>query len=175
MNIRWQVYFMRIAREVAKNSRCLSRQIGAVIVRDNSILSTGYNGPPRGVPHCGDRHKFDADLATLFSRITKEGYDVSDNTKCPRQRLGFESGKGLEYCVATHAEVNAIVNAAREGTSLKYSTMILTCGIPCRNCLSTIINAGISQVIVSSSEPYDTTSEYILQCSDLLISQYEGD
>lgn len=176
MNIRWQTYFMRIAREVAKNSRCLSRKIGVVVVRDNSILSTGYNGPPRGVPHCETRASSDEHIKTLYDRLAHDKQQfVMDPTKCPRQNLGYASGEGLSICPATHAEVNAIANAAKEGIRLQYATMLMTCGVPCRNCLATIVNAGISTIIVSSLDLYDRTSDWILSTSDLNLRLYEGD
>lgn len=174
MNLKWQTYFMRIAREVAKNSSCLSRQIGVVVVKDNSILSTGYNGPPRGVPHCDTRHMSDEHLRNLYNKLEIQGFKNMDHTKCPRQNLGFNSGEGLHLCPATHAEVNAIANAAKTGVSLDYSIMIMTCGIPCRNCLATIINAGISTIIVSSMEFYDKTSDFILTTSQINLRLYEG-
>lgn len=176
MNIRWQTYFMRIAREVAKNSRCLSRQIGVVVVRDNSILSTGYNGPPRGIPHCNTRHETDENIKILYDHLKHDKSNFEpDINKCPRQNLGFQSGEGLSLCTAVHAEVNAIAHAAKEGVSLKYATMIMTCGVPCRNCLATIINSGIITLYVPHIEFYDRTSDFILSTSQLNLRLYEGD
>jgi len=134
----WDEYFLRIAKEVAGRSHCLSRQIGAILVKNRSIISTGYNGPPRGFPHC-------------------EG-------ECPRQAAGFKSGGGLHMCPAVHAEVNAIANAARLGVSTKNTTMYLTCNVPCKDCLAVIINAGITEVVVPDMDDfYDTLSQEMAQ------------
>ena len=176
MNTRWQTYFMRVAREIAKNSRCLSRQIGVVLVRDNTLISTGYNGPPRGIPPCPNRWEADEHFQKLKEELLHNQHLYNpDFSDCPRRALGHQSGEGLYLCPAVHAEVNAIANAAKEGISVKYSTMLMTCGVPCRNCLATIVNAGISTIIVSSLELYDRTSDWILTTSDLQIRLYEGE
>ena len=134
----WDEYFLRIAKEVAGRSHCLSRQIGAILVKNRSIISTGYNGPPRGFTHC-------------------EG-------ECPRQAAGFKSGDGLHLCPAVHAEVNAIANAARIGVSTKNTTMYLTCNVPCKDCLAVIINAGITGIVVQDmGDFYDTLSKEMAQ------------
>ena len=155
---KWDMYFMRIAKEVAQNSKCLSRSIGAVIVRDKSIISTGYNGPPRGAPECWKRN---------------EGYE----RRCPRQVLGYKSGEGLHLCVAGHAEHNAIVNAARLGIGTKGTTMVCYCGVPCKDCMISIINAGIIEVVykigsstgIVGGDYYDNISKYLIQNSDVLV------
>jgi len=141
---RWDLYFYNIAREVAKQSRCLSRQIGCIIVKDKSIITTGYNGPPRGIPDCSTRSR-------------KEGV-------CPRQAKGFVSGEGLHLCPAAHAEANAIVNVARlGGTSTVGTSMYLNCGVPCKNCLGLIINAGIKELVVTNIGQYDFLSGWMLK------------
>lgn len=140
---RWDLYFYNIAREVSKQSRCLSRQIGCVLVKDRSIVTTGYNGPPRGVPDCS-------------TRSTKKGV-------CPRRAKGFNSGDGLHLCNAAHAEANTIVNAARLGVSTIGTTIFLNCGVPCKNCLGLIINAGIIEVVVTSITQYDFLSGWMLE------------
>ncbi len=135
---RWHNYFMEICTTVAKNSKCLSRQIGALIVIDKSIVSTGYNGPPRGVKHCNERYQL-----------------PPDNKECPRRREGYPSGEGLHLCPAAHAEVNCISNAARLGVSVKGGTLYLNTVCPCKNCAAQIINAGLTEVVVASLEYYD--------------------
>ena len=135
----WHNYFMEICDSIALNSKCMSRQIGSLIVIDKSIVSTGYNGPPRGVRHCNERY----------------GYAFSDNTECPRRLAGFKSGEGLHLCPAAHAEVNCISNAARLGVSVKGGTLYLNNIIPCKNCASQIINAGIVEVVCRDFESYD--------------------
>lgn len=162
---RWDEYFFNIATIVAGNSQCLSRKIGAILVKDKSIISTGYNGPPRGIPTCDKRWGVDTSLSFNLP--------MDKNGKCPRLAMGFKSGEGLEYCIATHAEVNTILNAARMGICVKDAIMYMTCSIPCKNCLSSIINAGIKEIVVSAVEMYDEPSKYIIKQSNLLVRTYK--
>ncbi|RLG36462.1 MAG: cytidine deaminase [Candidatus Alkanophagales archaeon] len=113
-------YFMEIAKVVAKRSTCLRRQIGAVIVKNKIIVSTGYNGAPRGLPHCID-------------------------IGCIRDELGIASGERHEVCRGVHAEQNALIQAGRaaEGATLYVNAY------PCKICAKLIINAGIKRVVVS--------------------------
>lgn len=123
LELSWDEYFVRIAKTVSLKSHCLSIQRGCVLVKDKQILSTGYNGPPAGFPHC--------------------------NEMCPRKEMGFKSGEGLEWCPASHSEANSIVQAARNG--VKIENTILYCSfshIPCRECSKLIINAGIKEVVL---------------------------
>ena len=143
----WDNYFKELATVVASNSKCLSRQIGAVLVKDRAIISTGYNGPPRGVPHC-------------------------KGSICPRQLQGYKSGEGLHLCPATHAEANCIAQAARNGVSTLNSIMYLTCNIPCKNCLALMINAGIEEAVCISLDWYDDLSPFIATQSNLIIREY---
>ena len=171
---RWDRYFYRIAREVASNSKCLSRQIGAILVRDKSIVSTGYNGPPRGVPHCSDRYSCDPHLMESLKKI--RGAAQLDANVCPRRQLGYQSGQGLDLCIASHAEVNTINNAARQGIHTLGSTMYLSCSIlPCKNCLCEIINAGIVEVVTLEYQPYDQTSLFIIQHGGIKVRTYQLD
>jgi len=165
---RWDVYFLGIANSVAQNSKCLSRKIGAIIVKDKSIISTGYNGPPRGVPECDRRWKLDEALMSIHQTSDRNG-------RCPRHVLGYGSGQGLEYCVAGHGERNAIVNAARMGICVSGATMYCNCPVPCSPCLVEIINAGIKEVVVTPGGHYDITSKYLIKESGLLIREYDVD
>jgi dCMP deaminase len=167
MNPKWDTYFLELAKVVASNSSCLSRQVGALLVRDRSIISTGYNGPPRGIPHCSIRM---VDQSELSDMIVVPTSDV-----CPRRLMGYNSGEGLEYCVASHAEVNCINNAARNGVCTLGTTMYMTCGIPCKSCLGEIINAGISSLVCTKLTYYDTTSLWLVKHSNLTIRQYYSD
>lgn len=131
---------MKVAKLFMDRSKCLSRKIGAVLVKDDSVIGTGYNGPPRGVPHCDRRI---ADMATMSAPYT----DEFQSDECPRRRLGFPSGEGMEHCVAVHAEVNPIMQAAREGRSTMGATLYAYCGTPCVNCMKEIIQAGIKRIV----------------------------
>ena len=110
--ISWKNYFMNIAREVATRSTCSRKHVGAVIVRDKTILSTGYNGSIKGLPHCDD-----------------VGCDIVDG-----------------HCVRTsHAEANAIVQAAKNGVGIDQSKIYVTAS-PCYDCFKLIANAGINTI-----------------------------
>lgn len=160
----WDEYFYNVCRQVARNSKCLSRRIGAVLVKDKGIVSTGYNGPPRGIPRCDKRWKLDRDF---FEKYKDHAVGKNLNGACPRHVIGFVSGQGLEICPAGHAERNALINAARDGISTKGSSLYMTCGVPCTPCLVEIINAGVSEIVVTSLQVYDETSKYLLRQGDL--------
>jgi dCMP deaminase len=168
---RWDEYFYKVSNTVADNSKCLSRKIGAVIVKDKSIISTGYNGPPRGVPSCEWRYVMDP---AIFNKTTEQQKkDGKENIVCPRKMLGYKSGEAVGLCVAGHAERNAIVNAARHGICVKGSTMYLNVPVPCKECLIEIINAGINEVVVTNHSYYDEATGYLLRSSKLVIREYE--
>lgn len=170
---RWDEYFYNICLEVAKNSKCLSRQIGSVLVKDRSVISTGYNGPPRGVPHCGERHKYDDDLFALYKSMDAHFDRTITSVKCPRQIMGFKSGQGLEWCIAGHAERNSLINAARNGICTKGTKLYMDCGVPCTPCLVEIINAGVKEIIVSKMSFYDHSAPYLLENSALKVRVYD--
>jgi len=156
----WDKYFLDLCDVVATNSKCMSRKIGAVVAtKDHSIVSTGYNGPPRGVQHC-DKRFHPADY------MHKGG--------CPRRKMGFASGEGIDYCPAAHAEANAVFVAAREGWSLKGCTLYLNTGVPCMECLKAIIQVGIDEVVCTNKGNfYDRMSGYLIQHSGLKVREYE--
>ncbi|MEA3406582.1 MAG: cytidine/deoxycytidylate deaminase family protein [Chloroflexota bacterium] len=123
----WDDYFLQLAQQVATRSTCLRRHVGAVIVRDKQIITTGYNGPPSGLAHC-------------------------DETGCLRDQLGIPSGERQEICRGLHAEQNAIIQAALHGVSTKGATIYVT-HQPCITCAKMIINAGIVRVVCANSYP----------------------
>lgn len=146
----WDEYFYRVGLTIALNSKCFSRKIGALLVREKSIIATGYNGPPRGFPHCG-KERLDAD-SLLRGKVGRldGALDV-----CPRRLLQIPSGKGLEFCSAAHAERNCILDAARRGTRVEGSTLYLTTQMPCKDCAIEIVQAGIVEVVCADLSPYD--------------------
>jgi len=171
----WDKWYHELCLVVAKKSQCLSRKIGAILVRDNSIISTGYNGPPRDVGTCDERWFVDMTMRKK-AKLNKfnvvqfnEHYKKHLEGKCPRYipEMGFKSGEGLDWCVASHAEANVIINAARMGIDTKGTKMFMSCGIPCKNCLGAIINAGVEEIIVTKWKYYDISSEYLLKESGL--------
>jgi dCMP deaminase len=131
-------YYLDIAKAIAQRSTCLRRKFGAVIVREDQIVSCGYNGAPRGAPNC------------------------IDIGKCAREELKVPAGERYELCRAVHAEANSVINAARSGVSVLGGTMYLygenTDGsipenlMPCQMCRRIIINSGIEKVIVSDKD-----------------------
>ncbi len=121
----WEEYFMQITHTVAQRSSCIRRKVGAIAVRDAQILSTGYNGVPRGIEHC----------------IT---------TGCLRQKLNIPSGERHEICRGIHAEQNVIVQAAVHGISLKGATLYCTTQ-PCLICTKMLINVGIKEIFFSET------------------------
>jgi len=140
----WDEYFMDIAALVSKRSTCLRRSVGAVLVRDRRILSTGYNGAPSGMRHCLD-------------------------IGCLREQLNIPSGERHELCRGLHAEQNAIIQAAFHGVSVNGSTLYCT-NHPCVICSKMIINAGIVHVIVR--EHYrDDLAEEMLREATIGVSQ----
>lgn len=169
----WDEWYHELCITVAKNSKCLSRHIGAVLVKDKSVVSTGYNGPPRGVPHCGIRHQLDVNLLSKYKKMDSHFDESVEVTTCPRYVLGFKSGEGLEWCVAGHAERNALINAARAGISTKGCILYMDCGIPCAPCMVEIINAGVEEIVVTKMAFYDISSMYLLDNSKLSCRLYD--
>ena len=118
----YDAYFMEMAHVVSKRSTCLRRSVGALLVKDKHILSTGYNGAPKGFRHCAE-------------------------VGCVREKLNVPSGERHELCRGLHAEQNAIIQAALHGVSTKGSTLYCT-NHPCVICAKMIINAGIVRVVI---------------------------
>ena len=177
----WDEWYYEICTVVAKKSQCLSRKIGAILVKDKAVISQGYNGPPRGVKTCDERWLTDGklrDKAGYWDQfITRESEAFTDHLegKCPRYvpELGFKSGEGLEWCVAGHAERNTLINAARAGIKTKNTIMYMDCGVPCTPCLVEIINAGVKEIVVTKMQFYDVSAEYLLKESGLKCRVYE--
>src|SRR5574337_939724 len=118
----WDEYFMTIAYHVAGRATCVRGNVGAVLVRDRNILSTGYNGAPRGLPHCSE-----------------VGCDL-------RQTVGV-NGIVEDNCRRVlHAEVNAVIQAARNGVAILPGASIYITHSPCPECLKVLLNVGITTV-----------------------------
>jgi dCMP deaminase len=123
----WDEYFMNIAKVVASRSNCIKRKVAAIIVKDKRVISTGYNGTPRGARNCNEGG-------------------------CPRCNSMAPSGTALEECLCCHGEENAITQAAYHGTSLKGATLYTTFA-PCLLCTKMIINSGIAEVVYNEDYP----------------------
>ena len=144
----WDEYFMKLANEVATRTTCVRRAVGAVIVKDNRILSTGYNGVPSGIAHCAQRG-------------------------CLRQELGIPSGQRSEICRGLHAEQNAIIQAAKYGPLIDGAKIYVNTQ-PCIICAKMIINAGIEEIIYQNPYP-DELSMDILRESGIKLREYSLD
>jgi len=123
----WDEYFLEIATVVAKRSTCLRRKVGAVLVKDRHILSTGYNGAPKGMAHCQE-------------------------IGCLREELNIPSGFRHELCRGLHAEQNAVIQAAVHGVSIKGATLYATTQ-PCSICTKILINAEVEKVVIAEGYP----------------------
>ena len=169
----WDNYFHSICIAVASKSSCLSRTIGAILVRDHSIVATGYNGPARGIPHCGRARNMKEDI--LLDEIERriKGIPRLVDEECPRKLMGYTSGIGMQWCPAQHAEANCISNAARLGVSVFGSILYMNCVIPCKNCFGTLINAGIVEIVVDNARPYDKHTQFQIDNSNILIREFE--
>lgn len=165
----WDEYFHIMCQAAALKSPCLSRQIGALLVKDNSIVSTGYNGPPRGIPHCGiERIEADPGLCQALADISRGLKAIT----CPRKLLGYESGTHMELCPAQHAEENAVSNAARLGVSVRGSSLYMNSLIPCQKCFGTLINAGIVEIVVDEVTVYDEHTQFLINNSNIKIRKF---
>ena len=160
----WDKYFFDLCETVASKSPCLSRKIGALLVRNNRIVATGYNGPPVGIPHCG-QERLDED-ENLKLIIGDEFNDLPQYT-CPRQVLGYKSGEALDLCVAQHAEENCITTAAMLGVSTNDCILYLNTVFPCQRCFGKIINAGIKEVVCKDVVFYDDSARWMYKFSDV--------
>ena len=139
----WDEYFMNIAKVAATRGNCSRRHVAAVIVRDHRVISTGYNGTPRGVRNCCDGG-------------------------CPRCSSSTPSGTGLSECLCSHAEENAIVQAACYGIAVKGATLYTTYS-PCLQCAKMIINAGIAEVIYYQHYTIDDVSLALLREAGVVV------
>jgi len=142
----WDEYFMKIAQVASMRSNCIKRKVGAVIIRDKRIISTGYNGTPRGTKNCNEGG-------------------------CPRCNSLASSGTRLEECLCSHAEENSITQAAYHGTSVKDGTLYTTFA-PCLMCSKMIINSGILEVVFNIDYPLNDTSFHLFAQAGVKVRQH---
>lgn len=146
MRENWHDFYLELTKQIATRSTCIKRKVGAIIVSDKRILSTGYNGAPSRIEHCTE-------------------------TTCLRKNVN--SGEQLDNCVATHAEANAIANAARHGVSIKDASLYCTTK-PCLPCYKLLINAGIKKIYYIEDYSTNDVYKFLLHTSNLtMISQAE--
>jgi len=141
-------YFMEIARVVAKRSTCLRNKVGALLVRNKRILSTGYNGAPRGLEHCLD-------------------------VGCLREERSIKSGTRHEICRAVHAEQNAIIQCALHGVSTEGATLYCT-HQPCILCAKMLINAGVRKVVFEQAYPDEEAMDYFRRAGVEVVKFSDG-
>ena len=141
-------YYLDIAATVAERSTCLRRKFGAIIVKNDVIVSTGYNGAPRGRKNCND-------LAF-----------------CYREKLGIPRGERYELCRSVHAEQNAICQAAFHGAAVKGSTIYVTIS-PCLTCAKLIVNAGIEEVVYGGDYSFLDTVKKMFKDAGVKVRQFK--
>jgi dCMP deaminase len=144
----WDTYFMDIARVVARRSNCRRRQVAAVVVKDRRVISTGYNGTPRGVRNCVDGG-------------------------CPRCASDAPSGERLDECICSHAEENAIVQAAYHGIAVRDSVLYVTLS-PCLTCAKMIVNGGIREVVYAEEYQFERQTRGLLSEAGVGFRRFEA-
>jgi dCMP deaminase len=144
----WDQYFTDIARMVASRSNCVKRKVGAVIARDRRIISTGYNGTPRGTKNCNEGG-------------------------CPRCNSFAHGGTRLDDCLCSHGEENAITQAAYHGVSVRGGTIYTTFS-PCLMCTKMIINAGLGEVVFNAEYPLGEAALALLREAGVTVRKVGG-
>lgn len=146
---KWDKRFMEMTEQIGTWSSCYqeNRKVGAVIVKNKRIIATGYNGAPQGIKSCADKRE------------------------CLRKKLNVESGTRQEICYAVHAEQNAIIQAARVGSSVEGCTLYCT-HQPCVICAKMIINSGIVRVVYKEGYP-DEFSLKLFDEANVKLEKYE--
>jgi dCMP deaminase len=142
----WDEYFMNIAHVVKTRGNCCRRKVAAVIAKDRRLISTGYNGTPRGVKNC---------------------YEGG----CARCASDAPSGSGLGECICSHAEENAITQAAYHGTSVRDGVMYVTIS-PCLMCAKMIINAGIREVVYDGDYKFTEQTKALLDEAGVICRRF---
>lgn len=135
----WDEYFVEIAELASKRATCIRRKVGALIVQENNILSTGYNGVPSGIEHC-----------------TPE--------TCIRNVRNIPSGQNLDICRGLHAEQNAILQAAKHGISIRGAKIYVST-FPCLTCAKMIINSGIDEIIYKEDYQDDESKRMLKEAN----------
>lgn len=143
----WDEYFMDIAHVVSKRGNCCRRKVAALIVRDRRIVSTGYNGTPRGIDNCFEGG-------------------------CPRCASDAPSGENLGECICAHAEENAIVQAAYHGISVRDGVLYCTLS-PCLMCTKMVINAGIKEVVYETEYHFTEQAQDLFHTAGVICRQFK--
>lgn len=145
----WKTYFMDITELVAKRSTCLRRAVGAIVVKDRRILTTGYNGAATGTKHCAE-------------------------IGCLREKMNIASGERHELCRGIHAEQNAIIQAACYGVSIKGAMLFCT-NLPCSICARMIINAGLTKIYYKEGYADQLSADMLAEAEIEIVRIHGGD
>jgi dCMP deaminase len=137
----WDLYFMRLADLASKRTNCMKRAVGAVIVRENRVIATGYNGTPRGTTNC-------------------------NTGGCPRCNGGARRGEKLDECLCMHAEANAIVEAGGSRGATLYTNLC-----PCLPCMKLIVQAGVREVVYRAMYAMDDQSRALAREAGVAMRQ----
>ncbi|MBI2442044.1 MAG: cytidine/deoxycytidylate deaminase family protein [Lentisphaerae bacterium] len=143
----WDTYFMDIAQVVKRRSNCLRRDVAALIVKDRRIISTGYNGTPSGIRNC-------------FAG------------GCPRCARATFPGENLGECICSHAEENAIIQAACYGVALKNASLYCT-DSPCLLCAKMIVSAGIKEVVYEAPYQFNVQAARLFKTAGIRFRQFK--
>lgn len=141
----WDQYFMQLASLAAQRSNCMKRRVGCVIVREKRVISTGYNGTPRGLKNCGEGG-------------------------CPRCNEGLGSGFGLGTCLCLHAEENALLEAGRE--RIRHGATLYCDTCPCLTCSIKIVQVGISEVVYNQGYSMDGETADVFSKAGVHLRQF---
>ena len=143
--IDWNEYFMKMAFLISERATCIRRSVGAIIVKDNKILATGYNGTPKGIDHC-------------------------EVKGCYRLNNNIPSGQQLDKCNGTHGEMNAIIQAATTGVNIDGATLYCTT-FPCNICAKMLINCNIKKIYYSG-DYNDKISKELFKEANIKLIKY---
>jgi len=147
----WDEYFMNVAHAVRQRADCTRRQVGTILVKEKKIISTGYNGTPKGTKNCSE-----------------EGCE-----RCNGSEEKYPRGTHLDKCVCSHAEENAIVQAALHGVATNGSTMYTT-NSPCTTCAKMIINAGIKKILIEGDYPDELGAKLLREAGVEIVKMQGG-
>jgi dCMP deaminase len=141
----WDQYFMELASLAAQRSNCMKRRVGCVLVREKRVISTGYNGTPRGLKNCGEGG-------------------------CPRCNVGASQGAALSTCLCIHAEENALLEAGRD--RIREGTILYCDTCPCLTCSIKIAQVGITEVVYSQGYYMDTETAAVFKEAGVQLRQF---
>jgi len=169
--------YMSMAHHQAMLSKALNSRVGAILVKNDTVISQGFNGIPRGIPEKDNWERFPR---LVYNQLVQKANELNDSEwqlinkniahpdidYDPRYLLGYKSGYGIKWQLDSHAERNAIFNAARIGVSTIDSIMYCWCGIPCKECAIAIVQAGISEVYCLDIDSIDSSNSKEEEVSD---------